>query len=181
MTMEPGHCALRNVEEDPKHEPDPAQILLLLTVVLNVQETALRLSRATFKTARFMADGVNMEPGQCALRPVEKDFSQEPDPAQILPLFTVELNVQKTALRLSHATLKTARLMADGLTIKTGLAVLRNVEQEPKHEPELAQILPLLTAGLNVMEMTENRGIAMLTLAQVFDKFKLNFKLHVGI
>ena len=110
--METGHCAQQIVDQKPKHELDPAQILLLFTVVLNVQEKVLRNRIATLKTARFMADGVTMERGQSALTPVE---------------------------------------------------------EEPKHEPELAQILPLLTAGLNVTEMTENRGIAILTLAQVFE------------
>ena len=150
VNMEPGQCALRPVERELSQEPDPAQILLLLTVELNVQETALRLSYATLKNARLMADGVNMEPGQCALRPVEKDFSQELDPAQILLLFTVELNVQKTVLRLSHATLKNVRLMADGVNMEPGQCALRPVEKELSQEPDPAQILLLLTVELNV-------------------------------
>ncbi|XP_063690486.1 uncharacterized protein LOC134823063 [Bolinopsis microptera] len=152
VTMESGQSALFRVEEDPSQEPEPAQILLLFTVELNVQETALRLSHATLKAARLMADGVTMETGQCALFRVEEDPSQEPEPAQILLLFTVELNVQETALILSHATLKAARLMADGLTMETGWSALLHVEEDLSQEPEPAQILLLFTVELNVQE-----------------------------
>ena len=93
MNMEPGQSALPAGEEEPKPGPDHAQIHLLLGVELNVQETVLRLSHATHKTARFLADGVNMEPGQSALRHVEEEPKPGPDPAQILLLFAVELNV----------------------------------------------------------------------------------------
>ncbi|XP_063690949.1 coadhesin-like [Bolinopsis microptera] len=41
----------------------------------------------------LMVDGVTMESGQTVLRNVEQDPSQEPEPAQILLLLTVELNV----------------------------------------------------------------------------------------
>ena len=152
VNMETGQSALRNVEEEPKPRPDPAQILLLFTVEMNVQETALRLSHATLKTAPFMADGVNMEPGQSALRNVEEEPKPGPDPAQILLLFTVEINVQETALRLSYATLKTARFMADGVNMVTGQSALRNVEEEPKPGPDPAQILLLFTVEMNVQE-----------------------------
>ena len=145
-----GRAAPQNAEKVTRHEPEPAQIQFIFTVKLNVQEIALKPNHATLKTARFMADGVNMKPGQSALRPVEKDFSLEPDPAQILLLFTVELNVQETALRLSHATLKTARFMADGVNMEPGQCALRPVDQEPKHEPEPARNLFLLTVETNV-------------------------------
>ena len=99
VNMEPGQGALRIVEQEPKHGSEPAQILLLFTVELNVQETALRLSHATLKTARFVADGVNMEPGQSALRNVEQELWHGPEPAQILLLLMVELNVREKLLR----------------------------------------------------------------------------------
>ena len=51
----------------------------------------------------LMADGVTMETGQSALRNVEEDLSQEPEPAQILLLITEELNVREKAQRLKNA------------------------------------------------------------------------------
>ena len=140
-----GRAAPQNAEKVTRDGPDPAQIQFLFTVKLNVQDIALRPSHATFRTARFMADGVNMEPGQSVLMNVEEEPKPGPDPAQILLLFTVEMNVQETALRHSHATLKTARFMADGVNMEPGQSAPRLVEEEPKHEPEPAQILPLLT------------------------------------
>ena len=92
-----GQTALRNVEEEPKPGPDPAQCLLLLTMEQIVKEKALRNRIATHKTARLMVDGVNMESGQTVLRNVEEEPKPGPDPAQILLLFTVELIVLETA------------------------------------------------------------------------------------
>ena len=166
VNMEPGQSALRPVEEEPKPGPNPAQILLLFTVELNVQETALRLGHATFKTARFMAGGVNMEPGQSALRPVEEEPKPGPDPAQILLLFTVELNVQEKALRNRIATLKTARFMADGVNMEPGQSALRPVKEEPKPGPDPAQILLLFTVELNVQEKVLRNRIATLKTAR---------------
>ena len=52
MSMEAGQSALRPVEEEPKHGPDPAQILLLLTEELNVREKAQRLRNAAHVTVQ---------------------------------------------------------------------------------------------------------------------------------
>ena len=88
--MEPGQSALRNVEKEPKHEPEPAQILLLLTVEKIVTEKTPSLKFATNKNVQLMAGGVASLNGQSAPRLVEEDPSHEPEPAQILPLLTVE-------------------------------------------------------------------------------------------
>ena len=58
-----------------------------------------------------MADGVNMEPGQSALRPVEEEPKPGPDPAQILLLFTVELNVEGMKKNRKIATLTFAHVI----------------------------------------------------------------------
>ena len=50
--METGQSALRPVEEEPKHGPEPAQILLLLTEELNVREKAQRLRNAAHVTVQ---------------------------------------------------------------------------------------------------------------------------------
>ena len=150
VTMETGLNVLRNVEEDLSQEPGPAQILLLLTVEKIVREKALSNRIATHLAARLMVDGVTMESGQSVLRNVEEDLSQEPGPAQILLLLTVEKVVREKALRNRIATHLAARLMADGVTMETGLNVLRNVEEDLSQEPGPAQILLLLTVELNV-------------------------------
>ena len=160
VTMESGLSVLRNVEEDLSQEPGPAQILLLLTVEMVVREKALRNRIATHLAARLMADGVTMETGLSVLRNVEEDLSQEPGPAQILLLLTMEKIVRKKALRNRIATHLAARLMADGVTMETGLNVLRNVEEDLSQEPGLAQILLLLTVEKIVREKALSNRIA---------------------
>lgn len=52
--METGQSALRSVEQEPKHEPGPAQILLLLTVVKIALEKTLRPRIVTLMTVQVI-------------------------------------------------------------------------------------------------------------------------------
>ena len=88
-----GQSAPRLVEEDPSHEPEPAQILLLLTVEKIVTEKLVRNRNVTNKTARLTADGAATKSGQSALKIVVQELEPELDLAQTLFLHTMEINV----------------------------------------------------------------------------------------
>ena len=140
-----GQSAPRLVEEDPIHEPEPAQILLLLTVEKIFTEKTPSLKIATNKNVQLMAGGVASLNGQSAPRVVEEEPKHEPEPAQILLLLTVEKIVTEKTPSLKIATNKNVQLMAGGVASLNGQSAPRLVEEDPSHKPEPAQILLLLT------------------------------------
>ena len=103
------------------------------------------LKIATNKIVQLMAGGVASLNGQSALGLVEEDPSHELEPAQILPLLTVEKIVTEKTPSLKIATNKIVQLMAGGVASLNGQSAPRLVDEDPSHEPEPAQILPLLT------------------------------------
>ena len=84
--------------------------------------------------------------GVSALLHVDKEPRLEQEPAQILPLLTVELTVRDQALRLKIVSNNTVQLMVDGVSSESGrtapLLVLRG--EEPRPRPELVPTQSLL-------------------------------------
>ena len=105
-----GVSALLHVDKEPRLEPEPAQILLLLTVELTVRVKTLRLRIVTNKTVQSMVDGVSLESGTSALQYVEEEPRLEPEPALVLLLLTVELIVQVLGAKNRAVTLTLAQV-----------------------------------------------------------------------
>ena len=105
--------------------------------------------------------------GASALLHVDKEPRLEQEPAQILPLLTVELTVRDQALRLRIVTNKTVQSMVDGVSLESGTSALQYVEEEPRLEPEPALVLLLLTVELIVQVLGAKNRAVTLTLAQV--------------
>ena len=102
VSLDTGHThgALLHVEEEPRLEPEPAQILLLLTEELPARVKALKLRIVIHKTVQLTADGLSSECGVSALQHVEEESRTEPEPAHVRFQLTVELTVREKPLRL---------------------------------------------------------------------------------
>ena len=105
-----------------------------------------------------------------ALLHVDKEPRLEQEPAQILPLLTVELTVRDQALRLKIVSNNTVQLMVDGVSLESGMSALQYVEEELRLAPEPALVLLLLTVELIVQVLGANNRAVTLTIVQVTRK-----------
>ena len=145
-----GQNVQKFVEEDSRLKPEPALTPLLHTMVSHVRDPTPNHKIATHKCVQLTVGGLLLAIGQYVLLVVGEDLRLEPEPALILLLLMVEMDVREQTPSHKVATHRCVQLTVSGLLLAIGQNVLLFVGEGPRLEPEPVLILLLLMAEMDV-------------------------------